>query len=245
MTPVDLWDGETAERYDTPGTGMFAPEVTAPAADRLAELAAGGPALEFAVGSGRIALPVAERGVPVSGIELSPAMVAKLREKPGAQAIAVTLGDMASTRVEGEFALVYLVYNTLGNLLTQAEQVECFHNAAAHLRPGGAFVIELMVPALRQLPPGQSAVVFDTAEGYIGVDTYDVLEQRLISHHFSFSDGRAAELSRSPHRYIWPSELDLMGQLAGLALESRWADWFGAPFTADSRSHVSVYRREG
>jgi SAM-dependent methyltransferase len=242
MAPEDLWDRETAERYDTPGIGMFAPEVTGPTADRLAALAAGGPALELAIGSGRIALPLAERGVAVSGIELSPAMLARFAEKPGAESIPVTLGDMASTRVDGDFSLVYLVYNTIGNLLTQSEQVACFHNAAAHLRPGGCFVIELMVPELRKLPPGQSAVVFETADGYIGLDTYDVLEQRLVSHHFSFGPDGAAELSLSPHRYIWPSELDLMGQLAGFTLESRWADWDRSAFTADSRSHVSVYR---
>jgi hypothetical protein len=152
---------------------------------------------------------------------------------------------MATTRAPGEYALVYLVYNTIGNLLTQAEQVQCFRNAAAHLSAGGRFVIELTVPQLRALPPGQDAAVFASEPGYLGVDTYDVLCQHLVSHHFTFADGREARVDRSPHRYIWPAELDLMGELAGFELESRHADWAGAELTADSTSHVSVYRLTG
>ncbi|GIH91282.1 class I SAM-dependent methyltransferase [Planobispora siamensis] len=242
MRQDEIWDAETARRYDTPGTGMFAPEVLGPAVDRLAELADGGRALEFAIGTGRVAVPLAERGVPVTGIELSRPMVDQLRTKADEAAIPVIIGDMATATAPGEYALVYLVYNTISNLLTQAEQVECFRNAARHLTPGGRFVIELWVPELQRLPPGQQATVWHCEPGYIGLDTYDVLRQHVVSHHFRFDDGRQARLFRSPHRYIWPAELDLMAQLAGFEPESRHADWTGAAFTAESRSHVSVYR---
>jgi SAM-dependent methyltransferase len=242
MRQDEVWDAETARRYDTPGAGMFSAAVLEPTVRRLAELAAGGRALEFAIGTGRVAVPLAAHGVPVTGIELSRPMVARLREKADETAIGVVIGDMATTRAPGQFALVYLVYNTIANLLTQAEQVQCFRNAAAHLSPGGRFVIELTVPALRALPRGQHANVFASVPGYIGVDTYDVVNQLLTSHHFSFADGREARVTRSPHRYIWPAELDLMGELAGFELECRHADWTGAQLTADSTSHVSVYR---
>jgi SAM-dependent methyltransferase len=242
MLQEEIWDVETAQRYDSPGTGMFAPEVLDPAVDKLAELAGNGRALEFAIGTGRVAVPLAARGVPVTGIELSRPMVDVLRTKADEKRIPVSYGDMASTRVEGEFALVYLVFNTIANLLTQDAQVECFRNAARHLVPGGRFVIELWVPELRKLPPGQTATVFGSEPGYIGLDTYDTVAQQVVSHHFRFGDGRQARLSRTPHRYIWPAELDLMGRLAGFELKSRDADWSGAEFTAESRSHVSVYR---
>ncbi|OPF71273.1 SAM-dependent methyltransferase [Streptomyces antioxidans] len=242
MNQEEIWDSDAAQRYDTPGTGMFAPEVLRPTVERLAGLAGGGAALEFAIGTGRVAIPLAERGVPVTGIELSRPMVQQLRTRADEATIPVIVGDMATSVVPGEFTLVYLVYNTISNLLTQAEQVECFHNAARHLKPGGRFVIELWVPELRKLPPGQKATVWQAEPGYIGLDTYDVLRQHVVSHHFRFDDTRQARLTRSPHRYIWPSELDLMAQLAGFVLESRHADWSGAEFTAESRSHVSVYR---
>ncbi|MEU7978896.1 class I SAM-dependent methyltransferase [Micromonospora sp. NPDC049081] len=242
MRQEEIWDGEAARRYDTPGEGMFAPEVLGPTVDRLAALAGDGAALEFAIGTGRVAVPLAARGVPVTGIELSAPMVAQLRTKVDAQAIPVVAGDMATAVAPGEFSLVYLVFNTIANLLTQAEQVACFRNAARHLAPGGRFVIELWVPELRKLPPGQQAVVWHSEPGYVGLDTYDVLAQHVVSHHFRFGDGRQAELFRTPHRYVWPAELDLMGQLAGFTLESRHADWTGGEFTAESRSHVSVYR---
>jgi SAM-dependent methyltransferase len=242
MRQEDIWDHEAARGYDTPGTGMFDPEVLGPTVDRLAELAGDGRALEFAIGTGRVAVPLVERGVPVTGIELSGPMIEQLRTKAGQTAIPVIAGDMAAARAPGVYTLVYLVYNTISNLLTQSEQVACFRNAARHLRPGGRFVIELWVPQLRNLPPGQQATVWTTEPGYIGLDTYDVLHQRVVSHHFTFGTGRQARLFRSPHRYIWPSELDLMAQLAGLELEARHADWSGAEFTAESRSHVSVYR---
>jgi len=242
MRQEDIWDHEVARGYDTPGTGMFAPEVLGPAVDRLAGLAGDGRALEFAIGTGRVAVPLAQRGVPVTGIELSGPMIERLRTKADEAAIPVIAGDMATARAPGTYTLVYLVYNTISNLLTQSEQVACFRNAAMHLTPGGRFVIELWVPELRKLPPGQQATVFASEPGYIGLDTYDVLRQHVVSHHFTFGTGRQARLFRSPHRYIWPSELDLMAQLAGLELEARYADWAGAEFTAESRSHVSVYR---
>lgn len=245
MRQEEIWDAETAQRYDTPGTGMFAPEVLAPTVDRLAALAGDGRALEFAVGTGRVAVPLAERGVPVTGIELSVPMVEQLRTKADEATIPVVVGDMATATAPGDYTLVYLVYNTISNLLDQAEQVACFRNAARHLRPGGRFVIELWVPELRKLPPGQQAMVWCAEPGYIGLDTYDVLRQQVVSHHFRFGEGREARLGRSPHRYIWPAELDLMGQLAGFELEARHADWSGAEFTAESRSHVSVYRLPG
>ncbi|GHA06586.1 methyltransferase [Streptomyces tauricus] len=242
MQQAEIWDAATARRYDTPGTGMFAPETLGPTVDRLADLAGEGAALEFAIGTGRVAVPLAGRGVPVTGIELSPPMVEQLRAKADEATIPVVVGDMATTAAPGEYSLVYLVYNTISNLLTQAEQVECFRNAARHLIPGGRFVVELWVPELRKLPPGQEAMVWRSDPDYIGLDTYDVLRQHVVSHHFRFDETERARLFRSPHRYIWPAELDLMAQLAGLDLESRHADWDGTAFTADSRSHVSVYR---
>jgi SAM-dependent methyltransferase len=243
MQQDEIWDNDAARRYDTPGTGMFAPEVLGPTVDRLAALAGDGRALEFAIGTGRVAIPLAERGPSVSGIELSAPMIDQLRTKVGEAKIPVVVGDMATARAPGTYTLVYLVFNTISNLLTQAEQVECFRNAARHLTPGGRFVIELWVPELRRLPPGQQATVWHSEPGYIGLDTYDVLDQQVVSHHFRFGEGKQAQLFRSPHRYIWPAELDLMAQLAGLELESRHADWTGSEFTAESRSHVSVYRK--
>ena len=242
MRQEDIWNAETAAHYDTPGEGMFAPDVLDPAVDRLAELAGDGRALEFAIGTGRVGVPLAQRGVPVTGIELSRPMVDQLLTKLDDAALAVVVGDMATTRVPGEFTLVYLVFNTISNLQTQSEQVACFRNAARHLVRGGRFVIELWVPELRRLPLGQEATVGHVEPGYIVLDTYDTVQQRVVSHHIRFGDGTEASLFRSPHRYIWPAELDLMAQLAGFALESRHADWTGTEFTAESRSHVSVYR---
>jgi SAM-dependent methyltransferase len=242
MRQEEIWDAEAAQGYDTPGTGMFAPGVLGPAVDRLAELAGDGRALEFAIGTGRVAVPLAERGVAVTGIELSQPMIDRLRMKAGESTIPVIAGDMANASAPGEYTLVYLVYNTISNLLTQAEQVACFRNAARHLPRGGRFVIELGMPDLRKLPPGQQAVVWHCEPGYIGLDTYDVARQHMVSHHFRFDESRQARLSRSPHRYIWPAELDLMAQLAGFELETRHADWHGTEFTAGSPAHVSVYR---
>ena len=242
MRQDEIWDVEAAQGYDTPGSGMFAPEVLDPVVDRLAELAGDGRALEFAIGTARVAVPLAQRGVRVTGIELSRPMIDQLRTKVDEATVPVVHGDMATASAPGPFSLVYLVFNTVSNLLTQAEQVACFRNAARHLSPGGRFVIELWVPELRKLPPGQQATVYHVEPGYIGLDTYDVLGQQIVSHHFRFGEGKSAELFRSPHRYVWPAELDLMGELAGFTLESRNADWLGAEFTAESRSHVSIYR---
>lgn len=242
-----LWDAHAAAEYDTPGQGMFAPEVLGPTVEVLAGLAAGGRALELAIGTGRVALPLHEAGVAVSGIELSEPMLNRLREKAGADEIRVVHGDMTTASAGEGFALVYLVFNTISNLLTQEEQVECFRNAARHLAPGGCFVIELGVPQLRALAPGHGGTVEVSEPGYLLVDTYDLLRQQVVSHHVRFEarvDGaRGARLGRTPHRYIWPAELDLMAQLAGFQLESRWADWDRSEFTADSAGHVSVYRR--
>lgn len=242
-----FWDEEAAQSYDTPDSGMFAPEVLGPAVDRLVELAEGGSALEFAIGTGRVGIPLRRRGVPVAGIELSRPMVKQLRTKADEAEIPVVIGDMITAIAPdpGTYRVAYLVFNTISNLLTQAEQVECFRNAARHLAPGGRFVIELWVPQLRMLPPGAPASVWSTTPGYIGLDTYDVLKQHVVSHHFHFDpagNSREATLDRSPHRYIWPAELDLMARLAGFELESRHADWQGSEFTAESTSHVSVYR---
>jgi SAM-dependent methyltransferase len=243
----DIWDEAAAASYDTPGTGMFAADVLGPAVDRLAGLAAGGAALEFAIGTGRVAIPLRQKGVPVSGIEIAPAMLQRLRTKADEAAIPVVLGDMTTAIVPGEFSLVFLVFNGISNVGTQAEQVECFRNAARHLSPGGRFVIELWVPELPQRPPAAQAVVGRTHEGYVLVDTFDVVAQHVVSHHFGFgAEGdAAATVFRSAHRYVWPSELDLMAQLAGFELESRDADWQGTPFTAASPSHISVYRLAG
>jgi len=215
------------------------------AADALAALAGpGGAALEFAIGTGRIALPLTARGVRVSGIELSEAMLARLRAKPGGDeaTVPVVVGDMAAARVPGSFDLVYLVFNTIQNLTSQDAQVACFANAARHLRPGGAFVVETGVPGLRKLPPGQRYVLFDAGPAHIGVDEYEPAVQSLVSHHTTVRDGSVQQVS-VPFRYVWPAELDLMARLAGLRLADRWADWSGAPFTSDSESHVSVWER--
>jgi SAM-dependent methyltransferase len=221
---------------------MFAPDVLGPTVERLAALARGGGALEFAIGTGRVAVPLRERVVPVSGIELSPHMLDRLREKADAATIPVVLGDMTQAEVPGVFTLVYLVFNTISNVLTQAGQVECFRNAARHLRPGGRFVVELGPPEMPRAAPAAQAVVFEERLRYMGIDAYDVETQQLVSHDVEFGEGREARLFRSAHRYIWPAEMDLMSQLAGFELESRHADWVGAPFTAAARSHVSVYR---
>lgn len=242
MDQSEIWNDRAAQGYDTPGVGMFAPEVLGPTVDRLVEVAGGGRALEFAIGTGRVAIPLRERGVPVVGIELSAPMVAQLRTKADETAIPVVVGDMTTATAPGAYALVYLVYNTISNLLTQAEQVACFRNAARHLEPGGRFVVELWVPELRKLPAGQRALVATDDPGHLCVDTYDVLHQQVVSHHVFFGSGAKASIFRSPHRYIWPAELDLMAQIAGFELERRSADWSGADFDAESPSHVSIYR---
>jgi SAM-dependent methyltransferase len=228
--------------YDDQLAGMFDPAVVTPAVEVLARLAGDGQALEFGVGTGRIALPLAGRGVPVHGIDASEAMVARLRAKPGGEKIDVTIGDFSATRVEGSFSLVYLVFNTIFNLKTQDEQVACFQNAAAHLDPGGHFVVENSVPELQRLPPGQNINVIGVDASTLSFDVYDVVTQALTSHHFLLSEDGFGSYPVEG-RYVWPSELDLMGRLAGLRLRDRWAGWRREPFTSLSLSHVSVYER--
>ncbi len=228
--------------YDDLEAEMFDAAVVTPVVETLATLAGEGRALEFGIGTGRIALPLAERGVRVQGIDVSGAMVAKLRGKPGGKEIDVTIGDFATTPLDGRFSLVYLVFNTIFNLVTQEEQVACFRNAAGHLDAGGRFVVELGVPDLQRLPPGQNISVIGVDARALSFDVYDVVTQRLTSHHFVMSEER---LSSYPveGRYAWPSELDLMGRLAGLSLRERWGGWKQEPFTSLSRSHVSVYAK--
>jgi SAM-dependent methyltransferase len=239
----DGYFGESvAAGYDESSAEMFAAEVVRPAVDLLAELAGGGRALELGVGTGRIALPLSARGVEVHGIDMSRAMVERLRAKPGGDAIGVTIGDFATARVEGGFSLAYLVFNTIGNLTTQDAQVDCFRNVADHLEPGGRFVVEVGVPDLRRLPPGQNAVPFHVSEGRLGFDEYDVATQSMTSHHVRVRDG-GTEYFSVPFRYVWPSELDLMARLAGMRLVDRWDGWTREPFTSESRQHVSVWRK--
>ena len=243
MTSSDLWDEDAAQRYDDTSAEMFAPQVLDPAVDFLATLAGAGPALEFAIGTGRVALPLAARGIPVTGVELSQPMVDQLRQKVSARDLPVVVGDMATTRVPGQFSLVYVVWNSIGNLRTQDEQVACFRNAARHLAPGGRFVVELEVPGIRRFPPGQSAVPFEVTDRHVCIDTYDMATQQGTSHHYWRSDDGSTRYGASNFRYIWPAECDLMARLAGLALETRAADWHGTPFTSDSERHVSVWRK--
>jgi SAM-dependent methyltransferase len=231
-----------AARYDESSAEMFDPAVVEPAIDLLAELAGSGRALELGIGTGRIALPLAQRGVVVYGIDMSNAMVARLRAKPGGEDIGVTIGDFATTPVEGTFSVAYLVYNTIWNLTTQGAQVACFRNVAAHLEPGGCFVIEVGVPALRQLPPGETILANYVNESSWGFDEYDVANQGLTSHHFRSADGKV-ERNSIPFRYTWPAELDLMAELAGMRLRERWSGWKREPFESASRKHVSVWDR--
>jgi SAM-dependent methyltransferase len=240
----DGYFGEgVAASYDDDAADMYDPAVLAPAVDFLAGLAGDGRALEFGVGTGRIALPLAERGVEVHGIDLSEAMLARLRAKPGADRVGLTLGDFATTTVEGPFRLAYLVFNTIGNLTTQEAQVACFRNAAGHLEPGGCFVIEMMMPALQRLPPGETVRPFHVSETYWGFDEYDVATQGLVSHHLTIRDDGTAEHVSMPFRYVWPAELDLMAELASMRLRERWGGWRREPFTNDSDTHVSVWEK--
>jgi len=236
------FDERVAARYDESSAEMFSAAAIDPTVDFLTDLAGDGPALEFAVGTGRIALPLARRGVPVHGIDMSKAMVGRMRSKPGGEDIGVTIGDFSMTTVEGPFTLVYLVFNTISNLTTQAAQVACFRNAAAHLQPGGCFVIEVGVPSLRLLPPGETIHAFTVTEDRWGFDEYDIANQRMTSHHFEIVDGRAERFA-VPFRYAFPAEYDLMAELAGMRLRERWAGWDREPFTSESRSHVSVWEK--
>ena len=238
--PGNYFDERIAERYETYWPELFEPEVVDPAVRFLADLAGSGAALELGVGTGRVALPLSRRGVRVHGIELSRAMAAKLRAKPGGENVAVTIGDFATTRVDGAFTLAYLVRNTIANLTTQDEQVECFRNVAAQLEAGGCFVIELYVPALRRLPPGETIHAFTVTPTHLGFEEYDVATQIADSHHYWVVDGQLETFS-APFRYVWPAELDLMARLAGMTLRERWSSWTRDPFTSESTTHVSVW----
>jgi SAM-dependent methyltransferase len=242
--PQDHFGEPVAARYDESSADMFDPAVVDPVVDFLADLAGQGAALELGIGTGRIALPLARRGIRVHGIDLSEAMVARLRAKPGAEQVGVTVGDFATTRVDGRFSVAYLVFNTIGNLTTQDEQVACFQNAAAHLELGGCFVIEVGVPQLQRLPPGETVRAFALTPTHLGFDEYDVVTQGLISHHYELEGGRW-DVGSLPQRYVWPAELDLMARLAGMRLRGRWGGWKREPFTGDSTKHVSVWEKAG
>ncbi len=240
--PENYFDERIASSYEAKWPELFEPAVVDPAVNFLGDLAGTGAALELGIGTGRIALPLRRRGVRVHGIELSPAMVAQLRTKPGANDIGVTIGDFATTTVDGTFTLAYLVRNTIMNLTTQDAQVACFRNVAGHLEPGGCFVIEVMVPELRRLPPGETIRAFTATPAHFGFEEYDVANQIAFSHHYWLVGGQAETLS-APFRYVWPSELDLMARLAGMRLRERWSTWSREPFTSDSRAHVSVWQK--
>ena len=242
MGTSEVWDESEASRYDETSLEMFAPDVLGPTVDLLAQLAADGPALEFAIGTGRVAVALRERGVPVSGIDLSKAMVRQLRRKATEDELPVVIGDMATVRMPGSFALVYLVFNALSNLQSQQEQADCFVNAARHLAPGGRFLIELWVPALRRLSPVEDSLLFDASDEHVGFDLYDIATQLCSSHHFLQHADGTYRRDIGHFRYAWPSECDLMAQLAGLTLEARFGDWDRRPFTSTSDKHVSVWR---
>jgi SAM-dependent methyltransferase len=242
-TDPDGYFGEDiAATFDESIPHLYDPAVLDPTVDFLAELAGNGRALELGIGTGRVALALARRGVPVHGIELSRAMAARLHAKPGSEGIGVTIGDFSTATADGTFSLAYLVRNTIMNLTTQEAQVACFRNVAAHLEPGGCFVIEVLVPGLQRLPPGQTIQDFHLSETKWGLDEYDVATQGLVSHHFTFRDGEITRRS-VPFRYAWPAELDLMAQLAGMTLRERWSGWKREPFTGESREHVSVWQK--
>ena len=240
--PENHFGERVAERYDETSADMFDPAKVDPVVEFLAGLASGGPALELGIGTGRIAVPLAKRGIRVHGIDLSEAMVAQLRRKPGADRIGVTIGDFATATVEERFSVAYLVFNTIMNLTSQDEQVACFRNVAAHLQPVGCFVIEVGIPDLQRLPPGETVRAFTVTPERLGFDEYEIATQGLISHHYWIEDGKL-EVFAAPFRYVWPAELDLMARLAGMSLRERWSGWNREPFTSDSRQHVSVWEK--
>jgi hypothetical protein len=242
LVPENHFGEDVAARYDESVAGNDQLESVDATVDFLVELAGEGAALELGIGTGRIALPLRQRGVRVHGIDLSEAMVAKLRAKPGSEDINVAIGDFATTKVDGTFSVAYLVFNTIMNLTTQDEQVACFQNAAAHLEPGGTFVIEVSVPQLQRLPPGETVRAFHVGTTRLGFDEYDVVSQGEISHHYSVVDGKL-EIWSIPFRYAWPAEFDLMARIAGMRLRERWSGWKRQPFTGESTSHVSVWEK--
>ncbi len=241
--PDQHLDPANAATYDIGVAERFAPDVVEPAVRLLGELAEGGGAVEFAVGTGRLAIPLAQSGTPVQGIDFSEPMLDELRRKTGAELVSLTVGDITETQVCTDASLVYLVFNTIGNLRTQQQQVACFRNAAAHLQPGGRFLIENLVPRLHLLGAGDTIRPFDVSAHHLGFDEYiDREQQILVSHHYNIDGDRVRTLSGA-FRYVWPSELDLMAQLAGMTLEARWADWDRSPFTDGSPAHISVFRK--
>ncbi len=243
MSSSDVWDEDTAASYDADTMSLSTPDVINPVIDVLARLAGQGRALEFGIGTGRIAIPLVERGIDVAGIELSSPMIRHLHAKIPVDRLPVAEGSMATTSLPGSFSVVFVVFNSISNLRTQDEQVACFLNAAQHLEPGGRFVVELFVPPLRQLTPGATAVPFDVSDEHVGLDTFDLVTQECVSHHFTRRADGHYDYGVGHFRYIWPAECDLMARLAGLELESRHADWIGTPFTAESSQHVSVWRK--
>jgi SAM-dependent methyltransferase len=240
--PKNYFDERVARTYEAKWPELFDPAAIDPVVAFLADLAGAGAALELGIGTGRIAIPLSQRGVPVHGIDLSPHMISQLHAKPGSDEIGVTIGDFSTTRVDGSFQLAYLVRNTITNLTSQEDQVACFRNVATHLEPGGCFVIENYIPQLQRLPPGETVHAFTVTPTHLGFEEYDVAAQIAVSHHYWMVDGRVETYS-TPHRYLWPSELDLMARLAGMSLRERWGDWTRAPFTSESRSHVSVWEK--
>lgn len=240
--PRVYFDERIAERYEAYWPNLFEPAAIDPVVSFLAGLSGEGGALEFGVGTGRIALPLSQRGVRVHGIDLSPAMVARLQAEPGAERVGLTVGDFATTTVGATFRLVYLLRNTIMNLTTQDEQVECFRNAAAQLEPGGCFLVEVMIPGLRRLPPAETYQAFTVTPAHLGFDEYDVATQGLVSHRYGVIEGQL-EIFSSPFRFVWPSELDLMARIAGMSLRERWSGWKREPFTGDSTMHVSVWEK--
>jgi SAM-dependent methyltransferase len=241
--PEDHFGESVAEHYDDSVADTLPPGSADRAVEVLAELAGAGPVLELGIGTGRIALPLSRRGLRVHGIDLSTAMIARLQAKPDARDIGVTVGDFATTKVDGTFSLAYLVFNTIMSLTTQDEQVACFENVAGHLQPGGYFVIEVSVPQLQRLPVGQRIVPFAVTPTRLGFDEYEVATQSLVSHHYRVDNGEL-EASSIPFRYVWPSELDLMARMAGMRLRDRWSGWQRKPFTSHSHKHVSVWEKE-
>jgi len=236
------WDSEIAEVYDETYAAMFEPAVLDPMVGVLAELAGDGPALEFAVGTGRVAIPLSARGIPVRGVELSRPMAERQAAKPGA--VPVTIGDMTTARVPGTFTLVYLVANTIMNVTTQDDQLAVFANAAAHLAAGGCFVVEVEVPQLRRVPRGETGWVFTLDPDHVGIETFDDLVGQVAwSHHWMQVRGRLVRHS-APYRYVWPSETDLMARIAGFRCRERWAGWDRAPFTSDSQRQVAVFQKQ-
>ena len=240
----NYFEGWIAQRYEALWPHLFDPEVVQPAVDFLTDLAGRGPVLELGIGTGRLALPLSRRGIRIFGIELSPAMVEQLRSQPGSADIDVTIGDFATTKLTGRFTLAYLVRNTIMNLTTQDAQVECFRSVAAHLDTGGCFVIEVIIPPWQRLAPGETVIPFDVSPAHLGFGEIDVATQNSWSHHYWFVNGETKTFS-APFRYVWPSELDLMACIAGMALRERWSDWNREPFTTESRSHVSVWQKVG